>query len=285
MLNGPCLIVLSELFLVISGMIIKLLSEQVPTGQIMLFRNVFALLMIAPWLIFYGVDAIRTQHLTLHFLRAALGISAMGCLYYAWGHLPLAQSALLKQTAPFFIPIIAFFWLHEKLDKTILYAILIGFIGVYFILDPQQGLINYVVLLALFGAILGSFAKVTIRKMAKTESPKLIVFYFSIFGTLFSLIPAAYNWQPITIKALLWLLTLAVTSTIAQLLLNQAYRMSKAGLLAPFTYSSVFYAAIFGWIFWMESISLTTVIGMVLICSAGLLTLSSTRQRRVKKTL
>lgn len=277
MFNGPSLIVLSELFLVISGMIIKHLSEQVPTGQIMLFRNAFALLLLTPWIVSAGLGAVKTKYVGLHFLRAALGVSAMSCLYYAWGHLPLAQSALLKQTSPFFIPLIAFFWLHERVEKIVLLAILIGFLGVYFILNPQQGVVNYVVLIALLGAVIGSFAKVTVRKMGKTEPSKVIVFYFSLFGTLFSLLPAVYNWQPLVINALLWMFGLAITSTIAQLLLSKAYRMSKAGLLAPFTYSSVFYAAILGWFFWMESISFMTVIGMILICGAGLLTFKSAR--------
>jgi drug/metabolite transporter (DMT)-like permease len=259
-------------------MIIKHLSEQVPTGQIMLFRNAFALLLLTPWIASAGLQSVKTQYVGLHFLRAALGVSAMSCLYYAWGHLPLAQSALLKQTSPFFIPLIAFFWLHERVEKIVLLAILIGFLGVYFILNPQQGVVNYVVFIALLGAVIGSFAKVTVRKMGKTEHSKVIVFYFSLFGTFFSLLPAAYHWQPLAINALLWMFGLAVTSTIAQLLLSKAYRMSKAGLLAPFTYSSVFYAAFFGWIFWTESISFITVIGMVLICGAGLLTFKSTRQ-------
>ena len=265
------MIVLSELFLVLSGMLIKQLSEQLPTTQIMFFRNFFALLILAPWLLTAGVAALQTQYLRWHFLRAALGVTAMACLYFAWGNLPLAQSALLKQTSPFFIPLIAFFWLKEPVHKQIFVAIFIGFVGVYFILNPQQGTINFVVLIALLGALIGSFAKVTIRKLGRSENSKLIVFYFSLFATLLSLLPALYYWQGVSVSQLIWLLALALTSTIAQLLLSKAYRLSKAGLLAPFTYSSVFYAAIFGWVFWAEQITTATVLGILLICSAGIL--------------
>lgn len=275
--RGALLIVLSELFLIISGMIIKQLSVEVPTGQIMLFRNAFALLLLVPWILGAGLHNLRTRYLKYHFLRATFGVAAMGCLYYAWGHLPLAQSALLKQTSPFFIPLIAFFWLQEKVDKIVFGAIFIGFIGVYFILNPAQGGINYVVLIALLGAVLGAFAKVTIRKLGRTENSKLIVFYFSFFATLFSAFPAYVSWQPVSLESLLWLCLLAITSTIAQLLLSKAYRLAKAGFLAPFTYSSVFYAALLGWIFFAEPISLETVIGICLICSAGLLTLRASK--------
>lgn len=276
-MGGPLLIVLSELFLVLSGMLIKQLSEQLPTTQIMFFRNFFALLLLAPWLMAAGAAVFKTQYIHWHFLRAVLGVSAMACLYFAWGNLPLAQSALLKQTSPFFIPLIAFFCLKEQLHKQVLAAIFIGFVGVYFILNPQQGVINLVVLIALLGALIGSFAKVTIRKLGQSENSKLIVFYFSLFATLISLLPALYYWQQVSVMQLLWLLALAVTSTIAQLLLSKAYRLSKAGVLAPFTYSSVFYAAIFGWFFWAEQISAATVLGILLICSAGILAMRGSR--------
>ncbi len=63
----------------------------------------------------------------------------MTCLFYSWGHLPLAQAALLKQTAPFFMPLIAFWWLGESVPKIVKLAILVGFIGVFLILNPQEG--------------------------------------------------------------------------------------------------------------------------------------------------
>ncbi len=272
------LIILSELFLIISGMVIKHLSAQeVPTGQIMLFRNAFALLILLPWLLSTGAQSLKTKFLKYHFMRASFGVCAMGCLYYAWGHLPLAQSALLKQTSPFFIPLIAFLWLNEKLDKIVFVAIFVGFCGVYFILNPTAGTINYVVLIALLGAVLGAFAKVTIRKLGHTENSKLIVFYFSFFATLLSIVPAYLSWQTVGLNTLLWLMMLAITSTIAQLLLSKAYRLAKAGFLAPFTYSSVFYAAILGWIFFAESVSTETILGILLICSAGVLALKGAK--------
>ncbi len=270
-INAPLLIVLSELFLVISGMVIKHVADQVPISQIVLFRNLFALVLLVPWLLSANLGVLKTQRLGLHILRACFGIVGMGCMYYAWAYLPLAQSALIKQTAPFFVPLIAFFWLSEKVPKVVIFSIFIGFSGVYFILNPQDGELNSLVLIALCGAILGAFAKVTVRKMSSTEGARIIVFYFCFFGTLIAAIPAIYFWQPMSITAFIWLFVLAATSTIAQLMLNKAYGLAKAASLAPFTYSSVFYAAVFGWLFWAESIGQQTLIGMVLILAAGVL--------------
>lgn len=274
-LSGPALILISELFLVISGMSIKQISDQLATSQIVFFRNFFALILLLPWLIGAGYAAIKTKLLHLHLLRSVLGVSAMSCLFYAWGYLPLAQAALLKQTAPFFIPLIAFFWLREAVAKIVLLSIFVGFLGVYFVLNPQQGSINFVVLIAVFGAFIGSFAKVTIRRMSITESPKRIVFYFSFFATLVSALPALFFWQPLNGVLILWLACIAISSTIAQLLISKAFALSKAGILAPMTYVSVLYAALFGWLFWGEVLTLHTLMGIILIGTAGVMTMKS----------
>lgn len=202
----------------------------------------------------------------------------MGCLFYAWGALSLAQAALLKQTSPFFIPLIALFWLGEKLRKRVIFALLIGFVGVFTILNPQEGSLQLAVLVALAGAFISAFAKVTIRKMGQTEDAKTIVFYFSLFASVLSLVPAVYFWRTSSVQALLWLALLALSSTVAQLLMSRAYKLSKAGLLAPFTYASVAYAALLGWLFWAEPLSATTLVGMLLICGAGVLTLSGVKR-------
>ena len=135
---GALLILASEFFLVCAGMVIKHLNGVVSTEQTVFFRNVFALLLLMPWLWRNGVQAVKTDCLHLHFLRSLLGVTAMSCMFYAWGHLPLAQSALLKQTMPLFVPIVAFFWMRERLSWRNFVAIGLGFAGVLLVLNPFQ---------------------------------------------------------------------------------------------------------------------------------------------------
>ena len=92
-------ILFAELFLVCSGMVVKQISAEVSTALIVFFRNVFGLMLMLPWLLQQGFGVIRSGVIHLHLLRALVGVTAMLCLYYSWGHLPLAEAALLKQTA------------------------------------------------------------------------------------------------------------------------------------------------------------------------------------------
>jgi drug/metabolite transporter (DMT)-like permease len=271
-IKGAGLILLSELFLVLSGVIIKQISTDLPTEVIVLFRNVFALVVLLPWLARKGLKVTKTQLLRFHFLRAFVGVSAMSCLYYAWANLPLAQAALLKQTAPFFVPLFSFWWLGERLHWSATLAILIGFAGVYAVLNPHEGTFNHAVLIALGGAMLGAFAKVVIRRMTVSESSQVIVFYFALFSSLLASIPAFLVWKTPELIHWVWLFALAGTSTVAQLLLSHGYRFAPAGQLGPFTYASIIFATLLGWWLWSETLALHTWIGIALILSAGVFT-------------
>jgi len=281
LVTGALLILLSESMLVSSGLIIRQISDTLPTPMIVFMRNLLGLMLMLP-LLLRAARQLATRNIHLHLLRALVGVSSMACLYYSWASLPMAQAALLKQTAPFFMPLIAYWWLGEAVPRRVKWALLVGFAGVALILNPQQGQFNWAVLVGLCGAALGATAKVTVRRMHRTEPSKRIVFYFSLFGTLFSAIPAYLHWVTPGPVELIWLLGLGATSTLAQLLFTRAYGLVPAAQLGPFTYSSVVLAALIGWWLWDETVALVTVIGMMLVFSGGLLTLgrSALRWRR-----
>ncbi|WP_417222614.1 DMT family transporter [Amphritea sp.] len=278
LLVGAVLILLSEMFLVLSGMVIKQLSGDLPTEMIVFFRNFLGLALFMPWLMRKGTGVLRTSTLRFHFMRAAVGVTAMTCLFYTWGHLPLAQAALLKQTAPFFMPLIAFWWLGERITLRVKLAILVGFVGVALILNPQEAAVNLGIIIALLGACLGALAKVTVRRMRETESPQLIVFYFAFFSAILSAVPAWLTGAGLTFVQFCWLIVLAATSTIAQLLLSKAYGMAPAGQLAPFTYGSVAMAAVLGWWVWGEILGWHTLFGILLVSCAGMVAMLGKRK-------
>jgi len=257
---GATLIILSELGLLSTGMIIKSISSDVPTEQIVFVRNLFGLFILIPWLIRKGISRLETKHIGLHISRSLVGLTAMICLFYSWGHMPLAQASLLKQTSPLFIPIFAFFWINESIGIKTILSIFIGFVGVILIINPAgtDTEFNIIILIALLGAMLAGLAKVIIRKMSATETPGRIVFYFALIGTLVSTIPAMLAW--VSLSWLQWgaLAAIALLSTIAQLSISKAYSHAPAGQLGLYTYTSVAFAAFFGWLIWDEVLNYTS---------------------------
>lgn len=271
---GAWLILASEFFLVCAGMVIKHLNGAVSTEQTVFFRNLFGLVLLLPWLWRNGVQAVKTDCLHLHFLRALMGVSAMTCMFYAWANLPLAEAALLKQTMPLFVPIVAFFWMSERLSWHNLLALGLGFVGIVLVLNPMQeaATLNLAVLAGLLGAVMGGSTKVSIRRMRSSDEPAhRVVFYFALFASVLSALPAGLAWQPLTWVSLVWLSVLGVFATLAQLLLTVAYGHAPAGQLGAFTYASVIFAALLGWLLWGEALTLLAVLGMAIIIAAGLL--------------
>ena len=281
---GASLIILSELALLATGMIIKSMSAEVPTEQIVFIRNLIGLFILVPWLIRKGISRLHTEHIGLHLARGLVGLTAMVCLFYSWGHMPLAQASLLKQTSPIFIPIFAFFWIKESIGIKTIIAIFIGFAGVILIISPtgDDAQFSTVMIIALAGAMLAGMAKVIIRKMSVTETPGRIVFYFALTGTIISAVPAMLAWVSLSWVQFGSLVAIAGFSTIAQLSISKAYSHAPAGQLGPYTYTSVAFAAFFGWMIWDEVLNYTTLIGILIIVLSGVLAMTDRRISRIK---
>jgi drug/metabolite transporter (DMT)-like permease len=122
----------------------------------------------------------------LHLLRAAAGVTAMYCFYYAIANIPLADAMLLKLTAPIFMPVIAVLWLQERVTGTLALGLCVGFIGVTVVLDPsldEHGLaVSPIALIGLLGGVLAALAKVTVRRLSRSEPTTRIVFYFALIA-------------------------------------------------------------------------------------------------------
>ncbi|MAA63302.1 MAG: EamA family transporter [Alteromonadaceae bacterium] len=269
-----------EMLLAIMGAIIKYLAPDLPNAVLVFLRNGLGLLIITPIVLFQaGPSALKTRHLRFHLMRAVIGVSAMYCYFFSLNNLALTEAVLLKLTAPFFIPIIALLWLKEATSSRIWLTIAIGFAGVLVLLDPQTaGFDDYLFVAAgMLGALLGATAKVTIRRMGVAEPSARIVFYFGLFGSLVTAPAAILGWVTPTTSQWLWLIGLAACATLAQMLITTAYRIAPAGQIGQFTYSSVLFAALLGWVVFLEPTTQEQLIGCILIVGAGLMNL---RQRQ-----
>lgn len=271
---GALCVIGGELLLAVMGALIKYLSPELGNSMIVFGRNVLGLAILLPILLIrQGPGYLVTPHLRFHLMRGVIGVSAMYCYFYSLGKLSLTDAVLLKLTAPFFIPVIAFFWLGERTAPITLVAIALGFCGVLVLLQPGQATTDdvFYVLAGVSGAVLGGTAKVTIRRMGVSEPSARIVLYFALIASVVSAPAAILNWQWPTALQWLLLLAMAVTATTAQLLITTAYRIAPAGAIGQFTFSSVLFAVLLGWLFFAEPLSAHQALGGALIIGAGLL--------------
>lgn len=279
--QGALFILLSELMFASMGAAVKAASGLGLSNEMLVFmRNLMGLFVIAPLLLRYGTTELRTQVYLLHLMRAVLGLSAMYCFFYVLGQLPLADGMLLKMTSPIFMPLIALLWLGESVARLAVLAIPLGFIGVALVLKPD-GDMSWVALLGVLGGLLAAVAKVTVRRLGRTESTTRIVFYFSLNATVISAVPLLWAWQQPTLEQWALLGLMGVMGTAGQLLLTRGYGIAPAAKVSPFTYFSVVFGAAYGYLFWSETLDWLFIAGALLIAVAGVMAVRSRERKPV----
>lgn len=268
------------------GVGIRVVSAELPNAMIVFGRNLIGLMLLAPWLLRHGIGDVKTRVPGLHLLRAVAGIAAMYCFFHAIAELPLAEAMLLKLTAPIFIPLIAIAWLHERVTGLLWVALGIGFAGVILILEPDPSRawagISPVALIGLLGGVLAAVAKVTVRRLSRSESTGRIVFYFALIGGSISALPLFWSWQTPTPSALLWLLGIGIAATLGQLALTRGLSLAPASRMGAFGYFSVVFGAGYGWLLWDEPVTLAVALGSLSIAVGGLLASRSWQPRALE---
>ena len=274
--KGALLLVLGEGLLAVMAAMIKHLADTLPVEMIVFGRNLIGLAVLLPVLVASGgIRDLRTSHLRLHFIRGFTGVTAMFCFFFTIAHIPLAEAVLVKMTVPFFLPLVAWLWLNDRISGHTWAAIVLGFVGVGVILRADDGVVDPVMLVALAGAAIMSVAKVSIRRMAASEPPHRVVFYFSLFATLLSALLLLRVQQMPTGTEMLWLLAIGSVAIAGQFAMTTAYQLARPGQVGVYNYSAVVWAAFLGWLFWGETLVLSTVLGTLLIIGAGIWNLKS----------
>lgn len=272
-LRGAWCAVLASLMFAFMGVAVRYSSAFLPNEMLVFMRNGFGFIFLFPWLWWRGIARLATRRLSGHILRTFSGLSSMYCFFYAIAHLQLGKAVLLNYSYPIFIAIIAIIWLKEKVSAQLMFAIALGFIGICFILKPDTGTMNQAAWVGLLSAVLGAIAMVTVRSLSSTEPITRIVFYFSVTSTLISAVPLLWAWQTPPLPALLAMAGGGLAATLGQLLLTYSYSLAPAPQIGPYTYSAVVFAAINGWIFWGERPDAWSVLGALLVITAGIVTL------------
>jgi drug/metabolite transporter (DMT)-like permease len=244
-------------------------SAKLPNAMVVFFRNLVALLVLAPFALRGGLAGLRTSRFPEHLLRTVAGLSSMYCAFYAIGHLPLADALLLSYTLPLFIPLVEWVWLKQPMPRAMGAPLAVGFAGVLLVLKPGVGLYQSASLVGVAGGMLGAIAQTGIRRMTVSEPTVRIVFYFSRLCTLASAVPLGFVWVNPGLP-LLGLLALMGTCAVGgQLLLTRAYAYAPAAQVGAFIYVAVIFAMLFDWIGRGKLPDATSLAGAVLICGGG----------------
>ena len=264
-LNGIGLMILATVLFSIMHASIKFISTSMHPFVIAFFRNLFGLLVIAPWFIKYGLKPLKTNRIKLHMARSFFNVIAMLSFFYSLSIAPLADVASLAFTAPLFASILAVIFLKEIVGFKRGIAIIFGFIGALIVIDPVYSSINNGHILVLLSASVWSVSLIIIKILGRTESSVTITSYMVIIMIPLSAIAAYFYWQLPTLKDLFFLMIIGVCGTGAQMLLAQALRQGDTSIIMPFDFLKLIWAVGIGYLFFFEVPSLNTWIGSIVI--------------------
>ena len=203
--------------------------------------------------------------------------------------MPLATATALFFITPFLITIFAKIFLKEQIGPRRWSAVIVGFIGVYVILNPDFNNFNFMSLTPIMCALCYSLTMIIIKLTSEKDSVYTQTFTFYFFAMFISVIfyftfgdgkydtvnhPASQyifrEWFTDLENSILLMVATGFTASIAFILIFSAYRIASPAVISPFEYSILIWSSLSGWFFFNEIPNINTVIGMILIVSGGI---------------
>ena len=268
---GAALIVLAFLFVAIMSALGK--GAGVSTSAIVFFQNFISLLVFLPWILHHGINELKTKHFFLHAVRGLGGVLSQVLMFIAILKMPLMNTVLLSNSAPLFIPIIAWIWLREKISASTAISLVVGFVGVLLILKPGMSLLrNPAALVATAAAVCSAVALVTVNRLSSTDPAERILFYYFLIASVLTAPFLPFGWHWPSKGQWLYLLGIGLCQAASQLFIILAYRHAKAGRIAPFNYSVVVFSGLIGWVVWHDRPDMLALVGVVLVSAGGIFT-------------
>tara|TARA_Y100000590_G_scaffold69075_1_gene75342 strand:+ start:137 stop:1087 length:951 start_codon:yes stop_codon:yes gene_type:complete len=231
----------------------------------------------------------KTQFPLLTFIRVILFFFGFSAFYISLTVMPLATATALFFVTPFLITVFANFFLKESIGPRRWAAVIIGFIGVYIILNPDFENFDYFSLTPILCALCYSLSMIIIKKTSEKDSVYTITFTFYIGAIIISSVfyfiigDGQYNteahpasqfifreWFENLETSMLLMICTGITASAAFLLLFSAYSIGSPSVVSPFEYSILLWSTLSGWIFFDELPNMNTFIGMFIIVACGI---------------
>lgn len=269
-------LVLSGIILMIQGsfafsfmaLCVKFASETLPSLEIVFFRSLFGVLMIA-WIITKKKISFFGKEHKLLTLRGLSGFTALALHFYTLSKISLGTGMILNYTSPIFVALFAILFLGEKPGLLILSMIGLAFGGVSLLLGFEPNGWHIAFLTGILSAIFAAISYVLVRAIKHKESPFTIIFYFTGLSTVSSafFLPGNFMWP----NLFEWLLLIGVGlgSFYGQLWMTISLRRTPASIATPFSYVAPILTFFYGFLFFDEKLSLSSLLGVLLIILAG----------------
>jgi drug/metabolite transporter (DMT)-like permease len=251
----------------------KSIALHYPANEVTFFRMVFGLLPAFALCLRGKPLRERLRHLDIRAqtIRALTLFTALGLFFAGLPYVPLSEAVAIVYSETIFVLVLAPVLLQETLRRRDAVAAAVGFAGVLLVVRPggaQSGWAGPVLLV--LSAIFGALSIVQIKRIRATDDSGVTVLYFTVIGALVSGLSLFFAWRTPTPGALGVMALLGLFAGAGQLLMTMAFRQADASALAPYNYTSIVWATLFGYAIWGETVGLVPLIGTALIVASSI---------------
>ena len=290
-MQGAAILVFGLFLFSIQDIIIKFFSDQYSVLQIVFLRGLVSMVVIALVikLLWPGV-AFISRRPGIAIARGLFGFSSYLAYYLAVAAMPLAEVVAIVFTMPLFVTAMSALVLGEKVGLRRWSAVFVGFLGVVIILSPSGEFNTLAVILAFVASITYAIQTTITRFLSSHDWPLTLAFnsilvftcasgalsllllggVISVTSEHASLAFFSREWVMPEAPHLALMIFLGINGAAGFYCLSKAYCSAEASAIAPFEYSYIIWAIVFGFVFWNEVPGPTTIIGVIILVSSSL---------------
>lgn len=250
------------------------LAGDLPPIEKSFFRNVVAAIIALIILLRSGSGfSFDKKNLPWLIMRAGLGTIGIFCNFYALSNMVLSDASMLNKLSPFFTLLFSYLFIKEKLSPLQVFSIAAAFFGSLLIIKPS---FDFAAVFPAFcgavGGICAGGAYTCVRYLGiRGERGSFIVFFFSAFSCLAALPYMLFFYEPMSLQQFLILLGAGAGAAGGQFGITAAYKYAPAREISIYDYSLVFFAAIWGMLFFGELPDLLSIAGYLIIFGMSVL--------------
>lgn len=256
--------------LTVNDALAKRLGASYPVAEIVFFRMLFALApILVVGLVVSGRHAFATRRPWVHVGRGLLAVTGTYTFFLGLTLLPLAETTAIAYTAPLFVTLLAAPLVGETPKARQWLATIAGFTGVLLIVQPGSAAFSLAAAAPLTTAVAYALMMLSARRLGRSETIWASMFYVTAVPLALSTIVLPFSWQPPMLADLPWFVAMGLCGGAAMTLITQAFRIGEAAVVAPFDYTGLIWAVVFGSVFWGEIPPALTLLGAGVIAACG----------------
>ena len=212
----------------------------------------------------YRIIPLKKNRIKL-LLRCLFGTLGIYLYFYSIDNLILANASMLTRLSPFFVTLFAAIILKENIDSMNWVVFLPMVVGCIFIIKPTSDVFSIVSIYAVLSGCSGALAYIMIKSIGKEESAYVIIFWFTLFSSIVYFVIASKDLVNLEEIQYFPLFFIGVLGLMGQVGLTFSYQISKANIVAPYSYFYILFTGIIGYMIWSEIPDKSSIIGYILI--------------------